>query len=255
MKKHFIINIIAIPCSLFITSVRASDHLQNKKLLSKVEQETTFRRQSENIIKFPVQPGLVYKPSQAFNPFKMTSLSIGKSYVRYHRDINKTFKEKKWFDSLRSHVYEIKLELPFYQKNTSLGFDWTIFYDKIYDTKLDYGSQFSEIWAVDMLATLKFKWPFHTDFGHFAWTVTSKAGLVYILLATDHQTQPLYQNNLGFVAGAAIGIDYYFSQWLGMFIEYGAKYNKIQFLHTKDNPQQPYAYTTTALTFGIKTTF
>ena len=231
---------VIIPCGLFITSLYAADDWS-----------------SRDIKKFPMQPSLVYDASRSLqsfiNPFEMTSFGIGKSYVRYHRDIGNTFKEKKWFDSIRSHVYEVKLELPFHQENTSLGFDCTVFFDTVYKEKPDHNSQFSQIMAIDMLATFKFKLPFYTNLGHFAWTITPKAGLINIITGSDYQTE--YWHNLGLVVGAAIGIDYYFNQWLGVFVEYSAKYNRVHFLGVKSRPQHPYAYTATALTFGVKTTF
>lgn len=247
MKKYFIIGLIAIPCSLMITSLCIADGLP-----------------SQDTLKFPIQPNIVYNASRVsfINPFEMTSCSIGKFYARYHHDISKTFQEKKWFDSLRSHNYEIKIEVPFYKKNTSLGVDCAIFFDEKYVSfdrervkKPDFDSRFVTVSAIDWLATLKFKLPFCTNLGHFALTMTPKAGLVYIPMGYGYQSPSFYRNHLGFVVGAAVGIDYYFSQWLGVFVEYCAKYNNIQFLEEKNSPQQKYAYSTTTLTFGIKTTF
>jgi hypothetical protein len=61
--------------------------------------------------------------------------------------------------------------------------------------------------------------------------------------------------NLGGVAAASIGVDYYVTQWLGLFIEYSARYNHIALFTKKDILKKPYSYSTTALSIGIKTTF
>lgn len=290
MRTSLIVSSIGIFCSLFLTIVEASD------------KETEL---------FPLQPAFIYSESNAFiNPFEMTSFSFGKAFTRYHRDINNTFKEKGWFTHIRNHVYETKLELPIYQKYISIGFDYTFFNDKIFiptrdlndmdkllalmlgggkanetnlkpilndglDHNLDKNSQFSDLYfGINMLPTLKLKWPIRTKLGYFAGTITPKAGLMYIGTAKNKDT--FYYTNLGYSVGISLGLDYYPTQWLGIFFEYSVKYNKMQWLHNnknssaedqkqerlklmffevKNRQKAPYSYTTSAFTVGFKSTF
>src|SRR5207248_1461171 len=114
----------------------------------------------------------------------------------------------------------LKLETPFYQPNRSLGFELSTFYDalsldpwkggkhmiskartapnaaveSVEYQRDDPNTRFQYIWGFSMLGAFKFKFPFQTDIGHFAMTLTPKAGLVGILSAKD--TKNLYFLNL-----------------------------------------------------------
>jgi hypothetical protein len=268
MKK--IISMIAILCSLLNARVCALDHLS-----------------SHDAELFPIQSLLVYDDSYfPINPSTMIVWSVGKTWARYHRDkkdIGETFKKCKWFDSLKSHNYECKIEVPvpYYQNRVSVGFDWAGSLDgvttdwslgrgnlrRIYASlgkKQDNASRFDMFTAVDMMVTLKLKLPFHTPIGHFVWALTPKLGFIYLPMVLglrslgDHwPTWPPEHSSFGLVTGAATSVDYYFSQWFGVYGEFCLKYNNIRWFVTEEGetPLEPYSYFTTSITFGFKTTF
>jgi hypothetical protein len=216
---------------------------------------TLYASDSPNLITFPVQPSFTYDSTQSnINPFGMTAFSIGNPYIRYHRHIGALLKETQWFHNKLSTNLELKIETPFYQPNTSLGLDCTFLMSLPWED-LGADSPFTSIMGGDMLATYKFKWPVYTAFGNFAGTITPKIGFVYIDTGTDHST--LYWKELGIVAGTSIGLDYYITQWFGVFAEYSIKAYRMQFLSlSPSNPERkPYHYFTSAITLGFKTTF
>jgi hypothetical protein len=211
--------------------------------------------------KFPIQPNLVYDVSQSMiNPFEMTAFSIGKTYMRYHSNMTQALTERKWFNSLRNHHYELKLETPFHSPKSSLGFECAGFYDALsFDpikqatsllrnyagnnmehsmqghesnsmeyTKDDPDTRFQFISGFSLLGAFKFKLPLHTDIGHFALTLTPKLGLLGILAAQDASN--IFAFNLGYSGGISIGVDYYINQWCGIFIEYTVKHNGVPLL-------------------------
>jgi hypothetical protein len=134
--------------------------------------------------------------SEAFiDPFAMTAFSIGKLYPRHHRNIKDTFKDTKWFNNLVNHTYELKLELPFQEANVSAGFDATLFCNEIASGDTD--SQFNAIYAFEMLATFKLKFPFYNKLGSFAFTMTPKIGLIYINAAQSSSRLPPLHGKFG----------------------------------------------------------
>jgi hypothetical protein len=138
-------------------------------------------------------------------------------------------------------TFIFKLELPFYEKNTSRGVDVTLF-----NGQDDHGKSFDSMEAVDILGTYKLKFPLSTHLGYIAGTITGQVGPLFMY----HNTT-FFGPGVGGTLGIAIGMDYYFSQWFGFFAEYSVKANRIQWRGPLD---PPYNYYTTAFTFGVKTT-
>jgi hypothetical protein len=212
---------------------------------------TLYAADTHDLITFPVQPSFTYDSTQSnINPFEMTSFSIGFPCIRAHQELNTVLRENQWFHNKLGNNLELKIEAPFYQPTTSLGFDCTFFLSE--KQNLGEQSPFTSLKGGDMLATYKFKWPIYTPFGNFAGAITPKAGVIYIQHGESHTIE--YFHNFGIVGGASIGLDYYITQWFGVFAEYSIKAHRMQFFPL--TPQQkPYHYFTSAITLGFKTTF
>lgn len=256
-----------------------------------------------DIEKFPIQTSFVRNTEiDWINPFEMSSWSFGIVYPRFHRNFFEDLKHfkkrgKKWFSTPRVYNVEYKYEMPFYSKRTSIGLD-CILYPELPEEVVNfiemyrYGtyslprlrdsdSLFDTLLAFEFLGTSKLKASIHNVLGHFAGFVALKGGAILIGMAENSKSElwtaqhgtgiktrprPHYRKHnpcAGFVIGISVGSDWYFSQWMGCFIEFSAKYNYIPLIMESDLKRQQdvffnkekFGYTTTAFTFGLKTTY
>jgi hypothetical protein len=274
-----------------------------QKILSGIFILLSINSYSQNNLPFidinqlPQQPVFDFDPTQlSINPLNMAALSFGKSFLNYKEShiISET-KNNLFTDATlegnADSALIIKFETPAL-KNINPGFD------VMYSTKtikpilktsfasLNIPIDTFNILTFDTLVTLKIKLPFSTRIGHFSFNFTPKLGCSTIfsfqkmpqetLTSSNNKFKKpsslLYDQHFGFAAAAAIGMEYYFSQWIGLFIEYCMQYSHISFsnqfilfmmrsaFNIRDSsdtppPPQPYSYFTTALTFGIKVNF
>lgn len=209
---------------------------------------------------FPIQPILVYDNSQTYiNPFEMTSFSVGKMGTWYHQNINGIFQKRHWGTAdILNLTSTAKWEMPFYDKTKSIGLDLSFFTEsnqEIYGAQSsDERQRFLGLIALDLLGTYKLKWPVRTPIGDIAPNISAKLGPILILSEiheVDHEPR-LSSMNIGGVLGGSVGVDYYPSQWFGIFFEYTLKYN---YIFISPQPQPRYGYFNSASTIGFKTTF
>lgn len=220
MKKFLLPLILLISYSLSSTLLYAADKWAN-----------------DDFDHFPIQPVLIYDDTKRFiNPFEMASFGIGAGPTwiwNPQADIPNYFL-----------MGTIKWEMPFHERTRSIGLDISPF--------IALAGNIEDEAAViditcDILGTYKFKKPFHTPLGYIAGTMTAKGGPT-IKLNPDADAF----ENIGGVLGGSVGVDYYPSQWVGVFFEYTLKYNYI-FISPQQQPR--YGYFNSALTIGFKTTF
>jgi|GEM_PF-3220166 len=225
-----------------------------------------------DIKQFPLQQSVVEPITQTWiKPVEMTSWGIGKSYVYYHKNLSSIFSlQDPKFRFRPSYVYEVKRDFSFGKSSRSFGMDITLFVNPLHNRVIDFDSQFPYLRGCDILSNYKFKKHASTRIGDIVGIIVPKIGIVAVLEGClDHEKRMYYPMGLGVAGGIGIGIgiDYYPSQWLGMFIEGSIKCNRIisgLLAPIEESTAYPTGYTyqknsyyyyPIAITCGFKTTF
>ncbi len=219
---------------------------------------------------FEIQPYFYHQSflEKFIDPTQMAAIQIGKSIAKkYHQKATSiiTLYEIKHLKEIKNVNYDIKLEVPYYNSQNSVGILYSNESDRLlgitpigsnqmppYQTQ---DNQFMDFTARHILLIFTKRMTFLIHRVPCALTLTPQAGFTYMPQATTYENK-YYPVCLGCVGGSGVGFECYLNQWCGIYLDYSLKAHWVSSsILASEVKEKSLQYYTSALTVGLRITF